>query len=159
MKQLSLLPLFLMLITSGACAQNQSGKSEVKLENSDITYTEQDAAIFADIVERFQDEADQPINVLIPEIGKYFLGNEYVAHTLEVNEEEKLIVNLRELDCTTYAENLLALARTLKSENQSFEQFAEEIKKSVIGMVNLMNIHQDYTTSVIGFTIIELTIW
>lgn len=129
MKQLSLLPLFLMLITSGACAQNQSGKSEVKLENSDITYTEQDAAIFADIVERFQDEADQPINVLIPEIGKYFLGNEYVAHTLEVNEEEKLIVNLRELDCTTYAENLLALARTLKSENQSFEQFAEEIKK------------------------------
>jgi len=46
-----------------------------------------------------------------------------------VNEEEKLVVNLRELDCTTYAENLLALARTLKSENQTFEQFATEIKK------------------------------
>lgn len=117
----------LLFFSLNACAQEKEIKQPVEL--SEISYTEKDALIFADILSQFKDESDQPIATLIPEIGKYFLGNEYVAHTLEVNDEEKLIINLRELDCTTYAENLLALARTLKSENQTFQQFAAEIKK------------------------------
>ncbi|GAB5409457.1 MAG: DUF1460 domain-containing protein [Balneolaceae bacterium] len=114
---------------SNACGQHTDQEEKQPVELSEISYTEQDAEIFADILSRFKDDNEKPIATLIPEIGKYFIGNEYVAHTLEVNEEEKLIINLRELDCTTYAENLLALARTLKSENQTFEQFAAEIKK------------------------------
>lgn len=94
----------------------------------DIVYTEKDAAMFADIISKYKNEADKPIGTLIPEIGRYFLGNEYVAHTLEEGDEEKLIINLAEVDCTTYAEYLFALARTLKSENQTFEQFARELK-------------------------------
>ncbi len=117
----------LLIFTAQACAQNDKKVTETQL-NEDIVYTEQDAEIFADIISKFKDDADKPINVLIPEIGKYFLGNDYVAFTLEVEEDEKLILNLRELDCTTYAENLFALARTLKSENQTFQQFAREIE-------------------------------
>ena len=129
MKSLSfLLPLLLAFYFS-ACAQKTESKSDHQIELSEISYTERDAEIFADILSKYKDDSDKPIATLVPEIGKYFIGNEYVAHTLEVNEEEKLIINLRELDCTTYAENLLALARTLKSENQTFEQFASEIKK------------------------------
>lgn len=119
--------LFSLFFLIQACAQNQ--KTETSSVSSEISYTEKDAEIFADILSKYKDESDKPIATLIPELGKYFLGQEYVAHTLEVNEEEKLVVNLRELDCTTYAENLLALARTIKSENQSFEQFAKEIEK------------------------------
>lgn len=119
--------LFSIFFLIQSCAQNQ--KTETSSLSSEISYTEKDAEIFADILSKYKDESDKPIATLIPELGKYFLGQEYVAHTLEVNEEEKLIVNLRELDCTTYAENLLALARTIKSENQSFEQFAKEIEK------------------------------
>ncbi|MEP1151871.1 MAG: N-acetylmuramoyl-L-alanine amidase-like domain-containing protein [Balneola sp.] len=122
-----LLFLFGALFLFQACAQKTENKSTPF--ETEISYSEKDADIFADILSKYKDEADKPIATLIPEIGKYFIGNEYVDHTLEVNDEEKLIVNLRELDCTTYAENLLALARTLKSENQTFEQFAEEIKK------------------------------
>ncbi len=119
--------LFSLFFLIQACAQNQ--KNETSSPTTEISYTEKDAEIFADILSKYKDESDKPIATLIPELGKYFLGQEYVAHTLEVNEEEKLVVNLRELDCTTYAENLLALARTIKSENQSFEQFAREIEK------------------------------
>lgn len=119
--------LFSIFFLAQACAQNQ--KTETSSPTTEISYTEKDAEIFADILSKYKDESDKPIATLIPELGKYFLGQEYVAHTLEVNEEEKLVVNLRELDCTTYAENLLALARTIKSENQSFEQFAKEIEK------------------------------
>src|SRR5690554_4412832 len=99
------------------------------LISDDIVYSEQDVEIFSDIIQTFSLKKDEPIGSLIPEIGTYFLGLEYVDRTLEVTDSEKLIVNLRELDCTTYAENLLALARTLKSDSATFQQFAEELKK------------------------------
>lgn len=38
-----------------------------------------------------------------------------MASTLEVNRKEQLVVNLRQLDCTTFVENSLALALTHQS--------------------------------------------
>lgn len=43
-------------------------------------------------------------------IGKQFLGKPYVPHTLDVNPTEQLVVNVREFDCTTYLETVLALS-------------------------------------------------
>jgi hypothetical protein len=43
------------------------------------------------------------------EIGKFFLGAPYVAGTLETKKAEHLVVNLREFDCVTFAENVVAL--------------------------------------------------
>src|SRR5919199_1740358 len=42
-------------------------------------------------------------------IGKQFLGKPYVPHTLDINPTEQLVVNIREFDCTTYLETVLAL--------------------------------------------------
>ncbi len=47
---------------------------------------------------------------LILEIGKFFLGTPYLVGTLEVNEAEHLVVNLREYDCVTFVENVVAIA-------------------------------------------------
>ena len=47
--------------------------------------------------------------------GKKLCGTPYVAKTLERNNTERLVINLRELDCTTFVENVLAL--TLCTEN------------------------------------------
>lgn len=41
--------------------------------------------------------------------ARHFLARPYVASTLEVNDEERLVVNTRELDCTTLVENVTAL--------------------------------------------------
>ena len=41
--------------------------------------------------------------------ARQFIGKPYVAHTLEVTDEETLVVNTRELDCTTLVENVTAL--------------------------------------------------
>ncbi|MEX0719647.1 MAG: N-acetylmuramoyl-L-alanine amidase-like domain-containing protein [Balneolaceae bacterium] len=126
MKNISiLLVLFLFLFDVQA---QESGQTEL-VAGDDIVYSEQDVAIFSDIIQRYKAKKKESLGELIPEIGTYFLGNEYVAHTLEVTDKEKLIVNLREMDCTTYAENLLALARTLKSENTTFQQFTKELEK------------------------------
>jgi hypothetical protein len=61
------------------------------------------------------------------QVGESFSGIPYVAHTLE-REQEELVVNLREMDCTTYAENCLAIARTLQSEDPTFERFQDELR-------------------------------
>ena len=49
------------------------------------------------------------------EIGKFFLGTPYVAGTLETKRAEHLVVNLREHDCVTFVENVVALARAITS--------------------------------------------
>ena len=41
--------------------------------------------------------------------ARQFLGCPYVAHTLEVADPEQLVVNTRELDCTTLVETVTAL--------------------------------------------------
>lgn len=41
--------------------------------------------------------------------ARQFSGRPYVAYTLEVNDNEQLVLNTRELDCTTLVENVAAL--------------------------------------------------
>lgn len=43
-------------------------------------------------------------------IGKSYLGTPYVAHTLDQNKEEKLIVRTKAVDCLTFVEYVLAQA-------------------------------------------------
>lgn len=41
--------------------------------------------------------------------ARQFIGRPYVAYTLEVSDPETLVVNTRQLDCTTLVENVTAL--------------------------------------------------
>ena len=59
------------------------------------------------------------------EIGKFFLGAPYVAGTLETKGAEHLVANLREHDCVTFVENVVALAWLIKLQGKSFEAFLE----------------------------------
>lgn len=56
-------------------------------------------------------------------------GVPYVAHTLEVNKDEQLIINLRQLDCTTYVENVTALTLCVKQKAYTFEAFCANLRK------------------------------
>ena len=53
----------------------------------------------------------------------------YVGHTLELFDKEQLIVNLREMDCTTFTENVVALTLCMKSGVHSFEAFCHLLQK------------------------------
>lgn len=64
---------------------------------------------------------------LISEIGKTFLSTPYVAHTLDQNQEEKLVINLMELDCTTFLENALALTLMRCKDQSSLTDFAKQL--------------------------------
>jgi hypothetical protein len=51
-----------------------------------------------------------------------FIGRPYVASTLEGDAQERLVVNTRQLDCTTLVENVVAL--TLCAQNKQYTYFA-----------------------------------
>ncbi|MGE0021299.1 MAG: N-acetylmuramoyl-L-alanine amidase-like domain-containing protein [Draconibacterium sp.] len=85
-------------------------------------YEPRDKEIVENLLEKFSAESKTPTGDLIIKIGRELLGTTYVAHTLE-KEPEQLIVNLRELDCTTFAENCLAIAKTIKSEKPGFNEY------------------------------------
>ncbi len=74
------------------------------------------------------DLKDQPINDVIVKIGESFLGTEYLAHALEEDGDEQLVINLSGLDCTTLVENSLALARCVKLDSTSFENYLDELQ-------------------------------
>ena len=77
-----------------------------------------------------------------------FIDVPYVAHTLEVNDRERLVVNLKQLDCTTYVENVLAFALCAKKNLYSFKDFCEILKqvRYIKGMIG-------YTTRQHYFTV------
>lgn len=56
---------------------------------------------------------------------KKLKGQPYVAHTLENNEREKLVINVRDLDCTTSTENIMAMAICHKQHKTTFAEFCD----------------------------------
>lgn len=92
-----------------------------------LYYTAQDEVI----VDRYLSEMAPRKNLsqseLMVETARFFLGTPYVAATLE-KEPEGLVVNMREMDCTTFVENVLALVRTLQSPRPSFDVFCRELQ-------------------------------
>lgn len=60
-------------------------------------------------------------------LAQKFLGAPYVAHTLE-GAEERLRVNLDELDCTTFVEQMAALALTASEGRTSWRDFLSHLE-------------------------------
>ncbi len=90
----------------------------------------EDMDIYSGYIKTLQDKSELPFNDLIIESAKYFLGTPYVAGTLE-NEsgDEELVINLREMDCTTFVEYVLALSRTLKLTDSDVDDFANNLRQ------------------------------
>ncbi len=63
------------------------------------------------------------------EIGKFFLGTLYVSGTLETKGAEHLVIHLREFDCFTFVENVVALAWHVKSREKFFEAFRRILRR------------------------------
>ena len=69
----------------------------------------------------------KPVGEAMAALGRAFLGTPYVAHTLEEEGEEHLVVNLRGLDCTTFMENTLVLARCLRLNAATFVEYRKQL--------------------------------
>lgn len=94
---------------------------------SDTIYSKEDILIFDKYVKSISKVIDSKPENLIINTAKFFLGKPYVGSTLETENKENLIVNLRELDCTTFVESCLALSAMVRSQNISFSEYSRQL--------------------------------
>ena len=70
-----------------------------------------------------------PLGDIVARVGLEFVSVPYGAGTLDTNpEQEKLTVNFSELDCVTFFENSLGIARCIKQQRYEFVDLLEQIK-------------------------------
>ena len=66
----------------------------------------------------------QPADTNLPLFfARGFIGKPYVAHTLEVGDKERLVVNTRELDCTTLVETVTALTKCAYQKKYTYAAY------------------------------------
>ena len=61
--------------------------------------------------------------------GSAFLGTPYVASTLEAEGQERLVINLRGVDCTTFVEYVTAIAIRSRTGMNKFDDFSDELTR------------------------------
>jgi len=71
--------------------------------------------------------ASLPMGECMGKIATLFIGTDYVGGTLEGKGPEICRVDLTGLDCVTFFENVLCMARILKKGNTSFDDFLAEL--------------------------------
>lgn len=103
--------------------------TQAQRDNAQWIFQPEDQRLAEQKLQSFSTQSHKPIGDLITGIGLSFLGTPYVAATLENGLDEKLVINLRQLDCTTFAENCLALANTVKMGKTDFISFAKQLER------------------------------
>lgn len=94
-----------------------------------IVYTQEDSLLILEKREQFKEESLDRMSFLLEKIGRSFIGSPYKAHTLEGADEESLVINLREFDCTTFVETCLALTTTFKMGGYTFDSYQYILKR------------------------------
>ena len=89
--------------------------------SAQVTYTRQDSLTIV----RLLSEAPGPDPLWV---ARQFIGSPYVGHTLEVNDREQLVVNTRQLDCTTLVETVTALTICIKEKKRDFCSYCQVLR-------------------------------
>ena len=95
----------------------------------EVLCSPEDRRAFENKIQDLENTPVQNTGELLVDIGKSFIGTPYVAGTLEVSENESLVINLRGLDCTTFVENVLAFGILLKKGNPDFENYTKVLQR------------------------------
>jgi hypothetical protein len=116
----------LLILLLFAASNTLLGQVPFDLEK--VIYQAEDWSAVEEVLSLFTENKEASTATLMVAMGSHFQGTPYVAHTLE-SDREQLVINVREVDCTTFAEHCLALSRTTNSTHPSFQQFAEELQR------------------------------
>lgn len=90
--------------------------------SAQTTYTKADSLTVCRLLK------EAPANASTLWFARQFHGVPYVAHTLEVNDREQLVVNTRQLDCTTLVETVTALTLCVKQEKRQWTDYLQALR-------------------------------
>lgn len=92
-----------------------------------VEYTKEDSTLVVSLLRDAKSKRGNENRMLY--FGKKFIGVPYVAHTLEKGDKEHLIVNLHELDCTTFVETVVALSLCDKEDARTFKDYCRNLTR------------------------------
>ena len=76
-----------------------------------------------------RDARQQPSNTNFPlYFARKFLDVPYMAHTLEINDDEQLVINVDELDCTTLVETVTSLTLCAYQKQFTFAAYQNNLR-------------------------------
>ena len=117
------------LLHAGCNAQSAHPSEQATVESAPVKrgYATADDSIFYQKLKKIGKPADLVSATM--KIASSWIGTPYVNGTLEQRDTEKLIINLRQLDCWTYIESSLAIALTARDSVKSMEKFAAHLQQ------------------------------
>ena len=92
--------------------------------SASCTATNPDSLLFTEKIKELR-QINTSTPQMATQVALSFVGTPYVGKTLEINNNETLVVNLRELDCSTFLETVLSIVLTKKSGEESFQKYKE----------------------------------
>ena len=106
---------------------------QTKAQSTVPQYTPEDSIRVMNLLQSAEKDAakDSTAGQTMLRIGRAIekMNIPYVAHTLEPNDQERLIINLRELDCTTFVESAMALTLCVRSGRTTFDDYCRILQK------------------------------
>ncbi|MBN1767302.1 MAG: DUF1460 domain-containing protein [Prolixibacteraceae bacterium] len=110
----------LLIFAFSSCS---SAKNTEKQTHTAV-FEEADSLRVVEVFSRFSEQKSYPIDSFAHE----FINTPYAAHTLETGQDENLVINLHEFDCTTFVETCMALQQTISTSNFTFDTYARQLK-------------------------------
>ncbi|MGH7576703.1 MAG: N-acetylmuramoyl-L-alanine amidase-like domain-containing protein [Longimicrobiales bacterium] len=122
----------------GGPAADASGEAEAAAESEGpgangglrVDVTPEDSAIFDETMAWAREQRLDTLEIgsIMAAVGQRFVGKPYIPKTLDPPGPERLIVNLREFDCVTYVESMLAFGRVIRAGEDDFGAFIRELR-------------------------------
>ena len=125
MKRLAFYLFCFVGVSLGSGVQCQQSSS---LSSLTVTVDAGDRSVYDRYQCEMQAEKQLSVGERMVKSALFFLETPYVGGTLE-KEPEELVVNLREFDCSTLVENVLALSLTQQMGECSFDSFCRQLQK------------------------------
>lgn len=119
----------LMMVLAVACSMPQHSQQEAQAASVQQMrfHCDQDTLRINQLLQDGLASRLKTANELVAYYADRLLGTPYVAHTLE-GDEERLTINIDELDCTTFIETLYALTRTTLTGRYSWRDYAANLE-------------------------------
>ena len=100
-----------------------------KLISQETYLSDNDESLFNSYTVHITPFKSEPMETILQKTAEFFLEIPYGGGTLDLNDNESLVVNLRELDCVTYVENVLALSLAIRNNNLSQSSFVDNLRQ------------------------------
>lgn len=99
------------------------GAMAVIAASAQVTFQRTDSTTVCRLLKQSDAKTD------VVSLARHFIGRPYVAHTLEVNDHEQLVVNTRQLDCTTLVETVTALTCCIRQGKRNWNDYVDMLTR------------------------------